>query len=27
VNLQNGYDHLIDITTPHRFVITDEEDV
>jgi predicted nucleic acid-binding protein len=26
VNLQNGYDHLIDITTPHRFVITDEEE-
>jgi predicted nucleic acid-binding protein len=27
VNFQNGYDHIIDITTPHRFVITDEEDL
>jgi len=27
VNFQNGYDHLVDITTPHRFVITDEEDL
>jgi hypothetical protein len=27
VNFQNGYDHLIDITTPHRFIITDEEDI
>jgi predicted nucleic acid-binding protein len=27
VNLQNGYDRLVDITTPHRFVIVEEEDV
>jgi predicted nucleic acid-binding protein len=27
VNFQNGYDHVIDITTPHRFVIGDEEDL
>jgi predicted nucleic acid-binding protein len=27
VNFQNGYDHFIDITTPHRFVLTDEEDI
>jgi predicted nucleic acid-binding protein len=25
VNLQNGYDHIIDITTPHRFVIEEED--
>jgi predicted nucleic acid-binding protein len=26
VNFQNGYDNLIDITTPHRFIMTTEEE-
>ena len=26
VNFGNGYDRPIDITTPHRFMVTDEED-
>ena len=26
INLQNGYDLLIDITTPHKFIITSEHE-
>ena len=26
INIQNGYDHLVDITTPHKFLITSDEE-
>ena len=26
INIKNGYDNTIDITTPHRFILTDEQE-
>lgn len=26
INIHNGYDYIIDISTPHKFVITNDED-
>jgi predicted nucleic acid-binding protein len=27
INIQNGYDHLVDITTPHKFLLVSKEDL
>jgi predicted nucleic acid-binding protein len=26
INIQSGYDHLVDITTPHRFIVASEQE-